>query len=218
MPKSLQETLTPEKALVFRATHRLNLPWALENGLHSRNSTLQDPNFIAIGNPEIIDRRRRWGVPIAPGGKLADYVPFYFTPYSPMLLNIRTGYGDIQQRPNDEIVILISSLIKLEELGVRYVFTDRHAVLAAASFFNDRADLRHVDYALLQQRDFKRDDNDPGKFERYQAEALAYQHVPMEALIGIACYTEGVRQEVEAATSSAGVDLRVVHRPDWYFR
>ena len=157
-------------------------------------------------------------MPIAPGGDLADYIPFYFTPYSPMLLNIKTGYGGVQQRPNDDIVILISSLITLEELGIPYVFTDRHAVLAAARFFSHRADLGHVDFELLQRRDFRRDDNDPGKFERYQAEALAYQHVPMEALIGIACYTEGVRQEVEAATSSAGVDFRVVHRPDWYFR
>jgi len=218
MAKSFQETLTPEKALIFRATHRSNLPWALENGLHSRSSDLQDPGFVAIGNAEIIDRRQRRKVPIAPGGDLADYIPFYFTPYSPMLYNIKTGYGGIQQRPNDDIVILISSLITLEELGVPYVFTDRHAVLAAARFFSRRADLGHVDFELLQRRDFGRDENDPGKLERYQAEALAYQRVPMEALIGVACYTEAVRHEVEAATSSAGVSAKVVARPDWYFR
>lgn len=217
MPKSFQETLTPEKALIFRATHRLNLPWALANGLRCRNSILQDPDFVAIGNTEIIARRQKRQVPIAPGGDLADYIPFYFTPYSPMLLNIKTGYGGIQQRPNHDIVILVSSLIRLEELGVRYVFTDRHAVLTAARFFNCRADLGHVDFELLQRRDFRRDENDLGKFERYQAEALAYQCVPMEALIGVACYTEVVRQEVEVATSSAGVSVRVVIRPDWYF-
>ncbi|HSK75892.1 MAG TPA: DUF4433 domain-containing protein [Thermoanaerobaculia bacterium] len=217
MPKSLQETLTPEKALIFRATHRLNLPWALANGLHSRSSDLQAPNFVAIGNAEIIYRRQSRKVPIAPGGDLADYIPFYFTPYSPMLLNIKTGYGGVQQRPNDDIIILVSSLITLEKLGIPYVFTDRHAVLTAARFFRHRADLGHVDFELLQRRDFKRDDNDPGKFERYQAEALAYQRLPMEALMGVACYTEAVRQEVEAATSSAGVSVKVVARPDWYF-
>lgn len=217
MPKSLQETLTPEKALIFRATHRLNLPWALTNGLHSRSSVLQDPGFVAIGNTEIIDRRQKRKVPIAPGGDLADYIPFYFTPYSPMLLNIKTGYGGVQQRPNHDVVILVSSLIKFEELGVRYVFTDRHAVLAAARFFSRRADLGLVDFKLLQRRDFKRDNNDLEKLERYQAEALAYQRVPMEALMGIACYTEAVRREVDAATSSAGVRITVVARPDWYF-
>jgi len=218
MPNSFQQTLTLQKALIFRATHRLNLRWALANGLHSRSSVLQDPDFVAIGNTEIIARRQRRTVPIAPGGDLGDYIPFYFTPYSPMLYNIKTGYGGIQQRPNHEIVILVSSLIKLEELGVRYVFTDRHAVLAAAEFFSRRADLGHVDFELLQRRDFKRDENDLGKLERYQAEALAYRRVPMEALMGVACYTEAVRQEVEAATSSAGVSVKVVTRPDWYFR
>lgn len=217
MPKSFQETLTPEKALIFRATHRLNLPWVLANGLHCRNSILQDPTFVPIGNSEIITRRQRREVPIAPGGDLADYIPFYFTPYSPMLLNIKTGYGGVQQRPNHEIVILISSLIKLEEMGIRYVFTDRHAVLNAARFFSHRSDLGQVDFELLQRRDFKRDENDPGKFERYQAEALAYQQVPMEALLGVACYTEGVRHDVEAAAATAGTNLRVVARQDWYF-
>lgn len=218
MPKSLNETLTPDKALIFRATHRLNLPWTLANGLHCRNSILQDPGFVAIGNAEIIARRQGKLVPIAPGGDLADYIPFYFTPYSPMLLNIKTGYGGVQQRPNHDIVILVSSLVKLEEVGIHYVFTDRHAVLTAARFFNRRADLGQVDFEILQRRDFKTDKNDPGKKERYQAEALAYRLVPMEALLGVVCYTESVRPEVEAAISSAGVSVPVFIRPDWYFR
>ncbi|HET9227445.1 MAG TPA: DUF4433 domain-containing protein [Thermoanaerobaculia bacterium] len=218
MPKTLQETLTPEKALIFRATHRSNLPWILANGLHCRNSALQDPGFVAIGNSEIIARRQRREVPIEPSGDLADYIPFYFTPYSPMLLNIRTGYGGVQQRPNDDIVILVSSLVKLEELGIRYVFADRHAVLAAARFFGRLTDLDQVDFGILQRRDFKRDDSDPGKFERYQAEALAHQLVPVEALLGVVCYTELIRHEVEAAISSAGVNVPVFIRPDWYFR
>jgi hypothetical protein len=218
MPKTLQETLTPEKALIFRATHRLNLPWALANGLHSRSSALQAPDFVTIGNTEIIYRRQSKKVPIEPGGDLSDYIPFYFTPYSPMLLNIKTGYGGVQQRPNHDIVILVSSLIRLEELGIRYVFTDRHAVLAAARFFSRRADLGQVDFEILQRRDFKRDENDPGKKERYQAEALAYQLVPMEAILGVVCYTESVQPEVEAAISSAGVSVPVFIRSDWYFR
>jgi len=217
MSKSLEEILTREKALIFRATHRLNLPWILANGLHSRSSVLQDPGFEDIGNAEIIARRQSREVPIEPGGDLADYIPFYFTPRSPMLYNIKTGYGGIKQRPNHDIVILISSLIKLEELGVRYVFTDRHAVLTAARFFIQRADLDQVDFELLQRGDFRRDENDPGKFERYQAEALAHQHVPVEALLGVACCTDPVPYGLEAVTS-AGVSVKIFDRTEWYFR
>jgi hypothetical protein len=217
MAKSFQDTLTPEKALIFRATHRSNLPWVLTHGLHSRNSDLQDPRFVAIGNTGIIARRQRRAVPIEPNGDLADYVPFYFTPRSPMLFNIKTGRPGVQQRANHEIVILVSSLIKLEEIGVRYVFTDRHAVLSAARFFSRREDLDQVDFEILQKSDFKKDENDPGKFERYDAEALAYRHVPVEALLGVACCSEVVQREIEAATSSTGVNVRIVARPDWYF-
>ncbi len=156
-------------------------------------------------------------VPIEPHGDLADYVPFYFTPRSPMLLNIKTGYRGVTQRANREIVILVSSLVKLEEIGVRYVFTDRHAVLSAARFFSRLSDLDQVDFEILQKSDFRKDENDPGKFERYDAEALVYRHVPVEALLGIACCSEVEQREVASETSSTGGNVRIVARPDWYF-
>lgn len=95
-----------------------------------------DPNFVSIGNSELIDLRKHRVVDIPPGGTLTDYIPFYFTPYTPMLYNIKTGYGEIKQRHNDEIIVLVSSLHELERAGVEYVFTDRHAKLETARFFN----------------------------------------------------------------------------------
>src|SRR3954470_12772585 len=90
--------LSPEKALVFRITHIANVPWILANGLHCRSSAMQDPNFVEIGNPDLIGKREHWAVPVPPGGRLSDYVPFYFTPYSPMLYNIKTGWNGIPKR------------------------------------------------------------------------------------------------------------------------
>ena len=45
---------------------------------------------------------------------------------------------------------------------------------------------------ILQNKDFKRDPDDPEKLERYQAEALVYNNIPVEAFIGIVCYTDTV--------------------------
>ena len=89
----MSKSLTSRKALIFRVTHRDNVPWMLRNGLHSRKSATQDERYVAIGNQELIDKRHERAVPVQPGGTLSDYVPFYFTPYSPMLYNIRTGWG-----------------------------------------------------------------------------------------------------------------------------
>jgi ssDNA thymidine ADP-ribosyltransferase, DarT len=161
------QTLTARKALIFRIVHRQNLRWILANGLHCQSSGVIDSNFVSIGNPELIEVRKRRIVSIPPGGTLADYVPFYFTPYTPMLYNIKTGYGGIRQYPNDEIVVLVSSLEALKRNGVAYVFTDRHAKLETAMFFNDDSKLPEaVDFDLLQRRDFKRDAERPDKVER----------------------------------------------------
>jgi len=85
--------LSPERALIFRVAHIDNVAWTLENGLHCRNSKTKQPNYREIGNPELILKRANRDVPIKPNGTLSDYIPFYFTPYSPMLYNIKTGWG-----------------------------------------------------------------------------------------------------------------------------
>jgi hypothetical protein len=81
-------SLTQEKAYIFRIAHRDNVPGIMVNGMHCRNSPATDPKFMNIGNPDLIDRRHGRVVPCAPFGTLSDYVPFYFTPFTPMLLNI----------------------------------------------------------------------------------------------------------------------------------
>jgi ssDNA thymidine ADP-ribosyltransferase, DarT len=91
--------LTPDKAYIFRILHRQNLPLLLKDGCMCRNRVAQG-TYAEIGNQELIARRKDRVVPCAPGGTLGDYVPFYFTPYSPMLYNIKTGYGVPQQSGN----------------------------------------------------------------------------------------------------------------------
>jgi hypothetical protein len=138
-------TLNPDKALIFRITHIANVPWMLDHGLHCRNSPDFDPNFRNIGNPDLISHRHHRVVPIPPCGALSDYVPFYFTPYSIMLYNIKTGYGGVPKQPNDQIVVLVSSLRKVAELRIGFVFTNQHAYPVTAEYFNTLDDLGRVD-------------------------------------------------------------------------
>ena len=115
--------LNANKALIFRVTHISNVPWILNNGLHCKNSNVSDPNFVQIGNPELISKRATKNVPIQPGGTLSDYISFYFTPFSMMMYNITTGYGGIRQYPNSEIVIMVTSLRDLVNHGITAVYT-----------------------------------------------------------------------------------------------
>lgn len=214
----LSRILTPERALIFRITHVKNTPWILRHGLTCANGSEVDPDFVSIGNPDLIAKRPHRVVGIPPGGTLADYVPFYFTPRTPMLLNIKTGWGGVKQRPNEEIVILVSSLLSLTERGIPFVFSDRHAYLLQANFYSDLGDLEKIDYDSLRRSDFAKNAEAPERFDRYQAEALVFGSLPVDALAGIACYTHGVKLELEAMAREAGVAPRIEVRDDWFFR
>ena len=213
----MPNAISPERALIFRITHRDNIPWILENGIHCRNSNKLDPNFVSIGNESLIHDRQQVVVRSAPGGTLSDYVPFYFTPHSPMLYNIKTGYRGIRQRQNDEIVFLISSLHKLVQDGIQFVFTDQHARLDSANFYDNLDKLDQIDWKILQARDFKRDINDLGKLDRYQAEALVLRHLPMASVLGIVCYNSRERDRVGKLAENTGLTLNVISRSGWYF-
>ncbi len=214
---SYQASLNPEKALIWRIVHRDNIEWILKNGLYAGNSSVCSDNWVNIGNPELISKRSTHPVPIGPGGTLHDYVPFYFTPFSPMLKNIQSGWGGVKKRDNSEIVILVSSLKSIDKQGIPFVFTDSHAYYMWSSFYDDLSDLDKIDWEIIQKRDFKRDADDPAKFERYQAEALIHKHVPVEAFVGMACFSDDVKQYLEQLIQKSGHSLQVVTRPGWYF-
>ena len=209
-------SLTQEKALIFRIAHRDNVPWIMANGMSCRNSTIRDPGFVAIGNAELIDKRHYRLVPCSPHGTLSDYVPFYFTPITPMFLNIKTGFNGVRQRTLDEIVIFVSSLHKLRAGAVPFLFTDRHAYLAAAQFSDDLRMLGWIDWDLLRRRDFRKDPEDPAKVERYQAEALIHQHLPASVIMGIVCYNSSVADWVQSEASAQRRAIKVIAKSEWY--
>jgi hypothetical protein len=208
-----KDLLNPEKALIFRIVHRDNLCDVLTNGCRCR-SAAAGSKYVEIGNQELIQRRVSRSIPCGPGGTLNDYVPFYFTPYSPMLMNIKTGYGGITKKPLSEIVILVSSLHKLKEMKIPFVFSDRHAYLKTALFSDDVTDLNRIIWPVLQERNFRKDDLD--RFEKYQAEALVYQHVPLNALSGIACYNQTVKTSVQTDLDGKEINLKVIAQSGWY--
>ena len=208
--------LSSQDGLIFRITHRKNLDWILRHGLHCSSSIVRDRDFVSIGSGEIIGRRAARLVPIHPGGALSDYIPFYFTPWSPMLYNIVTGHH-VEKVEQADIVLLVSSVNRLRDRAIRFVFTERHALVAYSRFFQADDDLSVIDWGLLRRRDFSRDPEDPDKLERYQAELLVHRFLPVDALTEIACYNENVRMEVAEKVERAEAGVTVCVREDWFF-
>lgn len=209
--------LTPEQALIWRLVHRDNLPWILDHGLHCANSPVPDPHYVEIGLPDLIEDRRRHQVKISPYGTLADYVPFYFTPFSPMAYRICTGRG-VSMRARSELCFLVSSLPHLVESQVRFLITDRHASLATARYFTDLGELSTLNWVDWQTRRFTKDPQNPEPFERYQAEALVHRHLPVAGLLGVVCHDRATHASIEADITSRSLALKLRIRPEWYFQ
>jgi hypothetical protein len=116
----------------------------------------------------------------------------------------------------EDIAILVSSLREVQKQEIPFVFTDRHAYLQTAEFYNNLDRLDRIDWPRLQARDFHRDPEDPAKLERYQAEALIYRYLPLAALLGIISYREEERRKIEEECDRLGLTKEILCRPGWY--
>lgn len=134
-----------------------------------------------------------------------------------MAYNIKTGYNGIAKRSNKEIIIIVSSLIRLANNGNKFIFTNKHAINIDAKFYSSIDDLGVIDWDILRRCDFARDNDDLDKTSRYQAEALIYKHVPLGALAGIACYDSEQKEHIESVAEKKGCEIKVAVKGSWYF-
>ena len=202
---------------IFRITHIDNLPFILRHGLHCPNAEVTDPDFVPIGYPTLIAYRSNRAVPVEPGGMLADYVPFYLWPKSPMLYVIHRGNDpEVISTPQKDIIYLVSSFDALQEHGCRFVYTDRHAKLEYAVFHNDPTQIDRLNWPLIKTDEWGRQYGAERK-ELKQAECLVHRYVPLEALLGIAVMTEESAAVVNGHLLNSGCPLSVKVKPTFYF-
>jgi hypothetical protein len=206
----------PDRIILYRITHYKNLAFILNNGLHSANSSILDPNFINIGNRDIIQKRRRRNVPVAPGGEIHDYVPFYFCPRSPMLGSIHVGKSDFDGS-QEEIVYLVTDFQHIEDHQCKYVFTDGHALQFISNFFNHSDNFSKLDWEVIQSNDWARREDDNDRMRRKMAEFLVKDEVPLDALGCIAVFDEKMQQKVEQTVQKCESRLPVIIKRSWYF-
>lgn len=174
-----------------------------------------------VGNPGIKDQRRQRAVPLSPGDTVADYVPFYFAPRSPMMYAISRGNVPSYKGGTARLVYLFSTLERLHELEHHLVLTDRNAALAYAEFrVFDPADLiddDFIDWGLMEERYWNNTADEPQRMERRMAEALVHKRVAWDAITKVGTQNEVVASEVRAVLAAAGSSVPVDVRPQWYF-
>jgi hypothetical protein len=84
-------------------------------------------------------------------------------------------------------------------------------------FSSELDDLERIDWEILQNKDFRRDNDDLGKLERYQAEALVHRHLPTASLLGVVCYNDPMVEAINKLLEGTKVNLKVIPKRGWYF-
>ncbi len=211
--------VTRTRGLLYHFTHISNLASIAADGLFSDTQIEAGQRApTEVGHADVKRRRRNLAVPLAPGGCVADYVPFYFAARSPMLFIISKGDVPTYSGGQEEIVYLVTSTERVVEERLPFVFTDRNAALRIAGYGNDLQDLDdYVDWDLMEGRMWKSTDEEPDRQERRMAEFLVHGHVPWSAFIGVAACNDDKCQQVEHALASVGAKVLVTPRPEWYF-
>jgi hypothetical protein len=173
--------------------------------------------FHSIAFSDIKARRAGTVVPCDPGGTLADYVPFYFAPRSPMLYTISLGNVTSVADGQSKIVHLVLSaedLVAEQEC----VFTDGHAIMDLSNFYNDLADLRQLDWTSISTRKWGSyyDATDETKRKK-QAEFLAHGRVPWKHVRGIAVPSAACAILAQDALVGVAHLPPVAVKQDWYY-
>lgn len=213
-------TSRPDPTWVYHFTRLEHLSTLVTHGLVSDNRAQREGLLqVEVGNVGIKRRRQEREVPLAPGGVVADYVPFYFAPRSPMMYAIHKGGVESYVEGCDRLIYVVTSTQLLASAGVRFVVSDRNAVLRVAHFTDDDQEVTElIDWPLMQATNWANTEDDTERSERRQAECLVHDHVPWRAVHGIAAKTQHVADEAITILHGLGNTVtRCFVRPRWYF-
>lgn len=177
----------------------------------------QAPAKLDIGNQSIKSNRQIIDVDCGPGGKVCDYVPFYFAARSPMLFSIKCGNVAGVDPDQRRLVYLVTSTEAMYQAGLECVFTDGNAAVAITEFDDDPGNLDTlVDWAIMKEKYWRNSPEDGDRVRRRMAEFLVHGEVPIELITEIGVHDAGVSDAL-AKVLEGTWQVRVNVRGGWYF-
>jgi hypothetical protein len=204
---------------LYHITDLINLTSVFENGgllsynhMKSKNICYKDIAYSGIQ-----DKRSSKGVPCEPKGTLHDYVPFYFSPRSPMLYTINKGNVPNCTSGQNNIIYLISTAESIKAAGLKFVFTDGHAIMELSNFYNDLTFLNHIDWNVMESTYWYDTQQDPDRKRRRQAEFLVYNSFPIKLIHEIVAIDKNLSNKVYLILKEHGVQVPISIRRDWYY-
>lgn len=202
------------KIYLYRITHIENIPHILQYGITHSTSANANPRFVPIGDSSLITRRSNFL--LNNGRHLGEYIPFYFSVRTPMLYVIQKGFNMVASVPAENIVYCVSSVKKMLDLDLDFVFTDGHAVEKFSKQYT-KANINElenlIDWNAVGAKYWKID-TDLDLKRKKEAEFLVLGDIAAHAILGFAVSNENAKNRV----IGLGADVEKVRiLPDYYF-
>jgi len=195
------------KIYLFRMTHIENIQHILQNGITHSTSVKANPNFVPIGDGSLITTRNNFL--LNNGRRLGEYIPFYFGVRTPMLYVVQNGFNMVAPTPSENIVYCVSSVQKIIDLQLDFVFTDGHAVDSFTTQYN-LEDIQNIDTILDKNAinaKYWKDENDLDRKRRKESEFLVLGDITHDAVLGYITSNENAKNRV----INFGADATNVH-------
>ena len=181
-----------------------------QGGLLSKNKIVEtNVQYEDIANHDVQDKRIQTIVPFPPGGNLHCYVPFYFWGLTPMLL--------VNKHRQNDIVFLVTYTDTVAKAKLPFAFTDRHAVVRYAQFYNDLQELNNLDWRTIELKYWADTLEDLARKEKKQAEFLIHEKLPWDKIYGIAVNNESNLAKVEGSLNGLEHKPIVKVKKEWYY-
>ena len=183
------------KLYLFRMTHIENIPHILQNGITHTTSEYANPDFVPIGDGSLITTRNNFI--LNNGTRLGEYIPFYFGVRTPMLYVVQNGFNLVAPTSAENIVYCVSSVQKIIDLQLDFVFTDGHAVDGFSSQYTV-ADIQNIDTILDKNAinaKYWKDENDLDKKRRKEAEFWVLGDISLHAILGYITYQRKCKKQ-----------------------
>ena len=203
-----------DKTGIYRMMHIDNVPHVLQHGIAHASSPNANTSYVSIGDSSLISSRSQFKMPN--GKTLGLYIPFYFGARMPMLYVIQKGFNTVPSVPPEKIVYCVSTVQKMIDHDLPFVFTNGHAVDGFTEFF-DKKDVQNIDSLIDKPAigaKYWKQDNDNDLKRRKEAEFLVESDIPPEAIVFWIVYNEAAKNEL----INKGVPANQIYvKPDYYF-
>lgn len=204
---------------LYHITHIRNLETIIDRSGILCDAGMSSEGLVHVGiaHKHIKERRARKRVPLSPGGTLADYVPFYFAPSSPMLYAIYKSFVEGYTEGQSAVLHLVTSVDSIIAKGLPFVFTNGHAEMMISDFYDNIADLKQIDWEIMKATYWNDTDQDNDRSRRRQAEFLVHQFFPWNLIEEIGVISEGMAERANEILSSTRRGPKVSIHKTWYY-